>query len=405
VSVSESDPVYAEAESAHRKRRPRKSVFVLVLAVVFFFGPGVAYLAGVRPQQIENRPLTKFPSIHDGWKAVPELGTWATDHLAGRKQAVSANQAVAEHVFKEQSSNLAGNKTGQYSQVIQGRDGWLFLGDDVSVRCKSRAVPADQVARMKRLSQLVTQSGRKFVIMIAPDKSSVYPQYLPKAYVGRDCAPAFTDRFWTAFAKNPTPGYVDARSPLIAAAKQSADPLYRPKDTHWDAEGISIEAQLLGDALDPGLRRGTHVVDAGTYSIIGDLTYLLGNPQKDVLPARNLVRDGVTLAPGSDLRLVRNVVTKVRNTTTDAPLYQPKTLLLGDSFTDTSRVTVAKYFADLELLHNRSNMSVIANAMVSRDTIVLQMGERLAITGNNLLLSDAALNLIAKTLAAHPIKK
>lgn len=386
------------------RRRSRLSPLVLVLASLFFFTPAVAALGGLQVHQIENRPLAKFPSIHDGWNALPKLGIWATDHLAGREQAVAANTQVSERLFGEQAGDTVAAKAGGYPQVIEGRHGWLFLGADVSVRCKTKAVPGDIVARMSRLSALVTKSGRRFLIMVAPDKSSVYPKYLPESYLGRSCAADYTQRFWSAFEKNPTPGYVDARTPLIAQAKTSTAPLYRPKDSHWNLQGISIEAQLLGDALDPVLRKGTHVVDEGTYQPIGDLTYLLGRPQKDLLPAMTLVRDGVSLSPGSNLTLQRNKVTNVRYVSTGAPLYQPKTLILGDSFTDTSKKYISTYFADLTLLHNRSSSTVVANAMIGRNTVIVQMGERLAITGNNLLLSDAELEVIAKVLAAHPEK-
>ncbi|MFN2519046.1 MAG: hypothetical protein ABR604_08405 [Jatrophihabitantaceae bacterium] len=414
VTVSEADQVSDPAADnrgsrGHRSRAGRRPnaerrPVILVLAVLFFFGPAMAAVGGYRAQQIENRPLSKFPSIHDGWKALPELGAWAIDHLAGRKQAVAANTQIAQRVFREPPSDTASAKSGGYPQVIQGRDGWLFLGDDISVRCKSTANPSDIVARMKRLSDIVTGSGRKFLIMIAPDKSSVYPQYLPNSYLGRACARQYTDRFWSDFAMNPTPGYVDARTPLIAAAKTSDAPLYRPKDTHWDLQGISIEAQLLADALDPALRAGTHVVDAGTYTPIGDLTYLLGHPQKDLLPARTLVRDGVTLNPGSVLDVQRDKISRARYTSTGAPLYRPKTLILGDSFTVTARKYVTLYFADLTLLHNRSASTNVAIAMIDRDTVIVQMAERLAITGNDLLLSDAALTKIAAVLRAHPVK-
>jgi alginate O-acetyltransferase complex protein AlgJ len=410
VSVSQTDrPDTGEGDPPRRKprhnRRRQFSPFVLVLALVFFFTPMVALAGGFRAHEIENRPLAKFPSVHDGWKAFPELGTWATDHLFGRKQAVAANTEISQNLFDQQASNTGSTEAGGYPQVIQGKDGWLFLGDDVQIRCTTHTVATNVVARMKRLSGLITASGRKFLVMIAPDKTSVYPQYLPKNYLGRDCAPPYTANFWSAFDRNPTPGYVDARTPLINAAKSSEIPLYRPKDTHWDMEGISIEAQLLGNALDPALATGTHVADQGTYSPVGDLTYLLGRAQKDVLPARPLVRDGVTMTAGSDLTLNRNKLTHITNTSTGAPLYQPKTLILGDSFTDTSKQYIAPYFANLSLLHNRSTVLNMANAMAANSTVILQMAERLAITGNDLLLSDAALATFAKVLAAHPIKK
>jgi alginate O-acetyltransferase complex protein AlgJ len=407
VSVSQTDRVdVGGAQPArHRRRRRQFSPVVLVLALVFFFTPAVALAAGFRAHQIENRPLAKFPSIHDGWKALPELGTWATDHLFGRKQAVALNDQIAQHVFRQLPDNTGGTKPGGYPAVIQGKGGWLFLGDDVKTRCTTRSLPATVVAKLNRLSDLIRKSGRTFVLMIAPDKSSVYPQYLPKSYLGRDCAPAYTTAFWKAFDQHIPPGYVDVRTPLIQQAKTSPVPLYRPLDSHWDMEGISIEAQLMAKALDPALARGTHVEDRGTYTPIGDLTYLLGQPRKDTLPARPLVRDGVTMTPGSDLSLHYYRVSQIHNTSTDAPLYQPKTLILGDSFTDTSKQYIAPYFADLTMIHNQSSGLQMADAMIGRSTVIFQVAERVATTGYSVLLTDKALDTVARVLAANPAPK
>ena len=287
MSVSQTDRVEVDgSEPPPRPARRRQfSPVVLVLALVFFFTPAVALAGGFHAHQIENRPLAKFPSIHDGWKALPELGTWATDHLFGRKQAVAANNQIAQHLFGQLPDDTgSATKPGGYPAVIQGTDGWLFLGDDMKTRCTTHAVPATVVAKLNRLSSIIRSSGRKFVLMIAPDKSSVYPQYLPKAYLGRSCAPAYTAAFWKAFDAHPPIGNVDIRTPLLQQAKTSPVPLYRPLDSHWDMEGISIEAQLMANALDPRLANGTHVADQGTYHPIGDLTYLLGQPRADSLP-------------------------------------------------------------------------------------------------------------------------
>src|SRR3954447_23950044 len=53
-----------------RTRRPTRPV-TLLLALVFFFGPLVAFALGARPQQIENRPLTDLPTASDGWDFFP----------------------------------------------------------------------------------------------------------------------------------------------------------------------------------------------------------------------------------------------------------------------------------------------------------------------------------------------
>lgn len=408
MSVWQTDRVEVDGtEPPARPARHRQfSPVVLVLALAFFFTPAVALAGGFHAHQIENRPLARFPSIHDGWKAFPELGTWATDHLFGRKQAVAANNQIAQHLFGQlPDDTAAAAKPGGYPAVVQGKDGWLFLGDDMKTRCTTKAVPATVVAKLNRLSDIIRKSGRTFVLLIAPDKSSVYPQYLPKSYLGRSCAPAYTEAFWKAFDAHPPVGNVDIRTPLLQQARTSPVPLYRPLDSHWDMEGISIEAQLMANALDPALATGTHVEDQGTYHPIGDLTYLLGQPRADSLPARPLVRDGVRMNPGSDLSLHYYRTSHITNTSTGAPLYQPKTLLLGDSFTDTSKQYIAPYFADLTMMHNQSSGLEMANAMIGRSTVIFQVAERIATTGYSVLLTDSALNTLARVLAAHPVSK
>ena len=85
----------------HRRGRPGRvrQPLALLLAVAFFFGPAVAFVLGERPQEIENRRLTPFPSVSDGWAFFPQFATWATDHLPLRKQAVEGNAALSERVF------------------------------------------------------------------------------------------------------------------------------------------------------------------------------------------------------------------------------------------------------------------------------------------------------------------
>ena len=111
------------------------------------------------------------------------------------------------------------------------------------------------------------------------------------------------------------------------------------------------------------------------------------------------------MTPGSDLSLHYYRTSHIPNTSTGAPLYQPKTLLLGDSFTDTSKQYIAPYFADLTMMHNQSSGLEMANAMIGRSTVIFQVAERMATTGYSVLLTDSALHTIATVLAAHPVAR
>jgi alginate O-acetyltransferase complex protein AlgJ len=411
-----------------RRRGPGRpirsgSVIVVVLAVGFFFGPSLAYVVGDRPRQIENHKATPFPSIHDGWAVFPELGTWATDHLNGRKSAVKANADLSEKIFREPPAvgGQAGSTQvlpgaapprvvgpsappGLWPQVIQGSGGWLFLGLDMQLRCAPAPIP-QTLARMAQLSAAVTASGRHFEFAIAPDKSSAYGAKLPRNYAGKTCAQTFTSNFWKAFDASPTPGYVDVRNPLLALSRTSKEPVYRPKDTHWSDLGSVAYAQSLVAGLAPALATGTTVRSLGQVQQAGDLSVLLGNPQHDTLAGYDIVRRGVSTSP---LKPFANTVTHVASTTTSAALYQPKTLMLGDSFTAMAEFAVAPYFANLDLVNTNgflSNPDSILADITQSSTIVLEIAERAGITGLDALMgTPGMLDRVISVLLANPKK-
>ena len=197
-----------------------------VVAIVFFFGPGVAYLGGARAKEIENRRLTSFPSISQGWSALPQLGRWAIDHLPGRQQAVDANDAVTRHVFGEYPNyGTTGTGPVQYPYVLSGKDGWLYFGDDIANKCNPLLGIGQTMARMQRLANVVTKSGRRFLLVVAPDKSTSYPQALPANYPGKACSTAWSQKFWTTLRATPGLNLVD--HPRTARGSTAA---HRPAD-------------------------------------------------------------------------------------------------------------------------------------------------------------------------------
>lgn len=417
-------PSGSSAVSA-RRRRPRRvrRPLALLLAFGFFFGPAMAFLVGARPQAIENRALTTFPSLSDGWAFFPTFTTWAVDHLPLRGEAVRANAAVSENVFHEPPSTRAdsaggpvggapgGDSSGKftYPKVIQGQDGWLYFGSDASNLCTPIHSVADTLDRLNRLAHAVQSSGRRFVLLVAPDKSTVYPDKLPDSYVGKDCSTTRRTAFWNALEKRPPAGYVDLRGPLEAAQKSNGVPIYRQTDTHWAPQGAAVYAQQLAKALDPKLLATTQVRPDGTVTRRGDLGSMLSHPQDDTMPEVQVRRDGVTPVGRDSLTLpyMPFAPVTVTDRTTGAPLFTPPTILLGDSFTTASRDAIGGLFANLTLLHNEVAAKfpeAVANQMTKSGVVVYEIVERSVASGRGGLLSDASLAAIEKTLAANPTK-
>lgn len=412
---------------AERRRVPRvRRPFIAVLALLFFFGPAFAFVLGARPQQIENRKLTEFPSISDGWKFFPEFTAWATDHLPLRAQAVQANTTVSEKVFREPpsygsdsgaSAGVAGIQSGPssssapkdvvYPKVIQGTDGWLYFGDDVSRLCQPALSVGDTMDRLHRLADAVTKSGRTFVLAVAPDKSDVSPQHLPAEYAGKDCVAKRRAAFWKALADNPPTGYLDVRGTILAEQKKLGTTVYRRNDTHWGPQGAAAYAQALTGRLDPSLAQGTHVVAGGTVEAPGDLAPMIGERRTDTEPQVVIHRDGVTPVGRDSLDYPQMPYSPMTFTdaTTAAPLFQPHTLILGDSFTTASRAMLGPYFAHATLLHEEAAgpyPQAVAKLMVDNDVVVVEIVERAIAGGRSAIISDGSLSAITAALAANP---
>jgi alginate O-acetyltransferase complex protein AlgJ len=409
-----------------RRRVPRvRRPLIALLALLFFFGPAFAFLLGARPQQIENRKLTEFPSISDGWKFFPEFTAWATDHLPLRAQAVRANTTVSEKVFKEPPSygsdsggtvGVAGIPAGPssgsstkdvvYPKVIQGNDGWLYFGADVSGLCSPARSVADTMDRLHRLADAVTASGRTFVLAVAPDKSDVAPQHLPANYAGKDCVAKRRAAFWKALADDPPAGYLDVRSSILAEQKRIGATVYRPNDTHWGPRGAAVYAQELARRLDPSLGQGTHVIQGGTVSENGDLAPMIGERRTDTVPKVVIQRDGVSPVGRATLDFPEMPYSPQTFTdaSTAAPLFTPRTLILGDSFTSASGAMLGPYFAHATLLHEEASgpyAQAVAKLMVDNDVVVVEIVERTIAGGGGAIISDTALSAITPALAAN----
>lgn len=409
----------AAARRPARTRRP----LAMLIAGLFFFGPLGAFALGVRPAAFENRALAELPSPGDGWSFFPDFTTWAVDHLPLRQQAVQAYAAGSERLFGEQPSYggtdqgpLGGTPTGedpadgqqtQYPRVIEGDDGWLYFGTDVANMCDPARSIDETLQRLDRLAEAVEASGRRFVLTIAPDKTTVVPENLPDSYLGQDCAAERRQAFWDALRSASPDWYVDLRGPLEDEQDRSG-PIYRPTDTHWAPHGAAVYARELAGHLDRRLLDDFEVVENGTATRPGDLGRMLGSRSEDEFPDVSIERPGVAPVGRESLELPEMPLdgpVTVRDTTTGAYLFPEPTLLLGDSFSNSSRGVLGGLFADLTLLHNEvaaSSPQITADAMADADVVVYEIVERTIGSGRGALIDDATLAAVETTLAANP---
>ncbi len=271
---------------------------LFVLAIVLPLA-GALHNRDLALTRFENRPTAPWPGA-PAWRAGPEPWTRRfeaafADRFGGR------DRLIALHHFLL----AVGLSVSPVPKVLMGRDGWLyFRGEDLQAIDRDfRGLvpyPSDEGARIARELQrrhdLLSARGIAYVVLIVPDKATVYPEHLP-GWVRR-ARQTRLDRLFDALARHPDLRVVDPRTALTTA-KPHGDVYYRT-DSHWNYGGAIIAYDLLMRAVREGVPAAPHVPAApapyepgDTYS--GDLAHLLGLPrwfeEQDRLPLRKIFGD------------------------------------------------------------------------------------------------------------------
>ena len=129
-------------------------------------------------ENTENRSLADFPSARTeegklNTSFFEQFEAWFTDHFALRSELVTAYGSLSKTVFA----------TSAEDSVIIGKDGWLYYAETVpsatGVRSLSDAEIKKIVHTLEMANSYCELNGAKLIFACAPNKSSVYPDYLP----------------------------------------------------------------------------------------------------------------------------------------------------------------------------------------------------------------------------------
>jgi alginate O-acetyltransferase complex protein AlgJ len=413
--------------SLYRPRHSPRQRAALSCAIAFFLVPTLAFVFGVRATSFENRPLHEFPSVSDGWGFFTGLSGWATDHLALRQAGVNTANGIGAGVFGDPPSvgqgtplgPISGNAPGApppkgpdphryitYPPVVFGSDDWLYLGADVGNKCNATMDVDTLIARLQLLRTLVEQSGRRFELIVPPDKSTMVPEHLPASYAGKDCSLARTAEFWRRVP--PATKMIDLRSELVKTATRVGHPIYDNYDTHWTYEGGVAMAYAFAERLNPGVTATWQTKPGATQTWPADIVMLLGTKKDRTLLRYSIAPDGTkdrSRYVASDFRTPLNL--KQPDAGTPAiGVVTAKVGLIADSFTQFASPFLAAGISDLTIVHPetvaKNATENTANFLVDRDVIAVELAERNTAGGGSPLLDEQVIDDIGKVLAQNP---
>ena len=346
---------------------------VSIAFVVALIVPGVALAAGIRPVDLEDRPLASLPPLDVGSLTEPStyaaIDRWIADRFPGRDTAVGAHAAIDYGV-------LGGSTT---PDVIVGRNGWLFTRTELEPTCTFTAEQA--LAAFDEAAARLAAAHIDLRLIVPPDKHAIYPEDVaPGSGLGQACSDDRRTAMRNGMQARPNDA-IELWSRISAAhAADPSVPLYFRQDTHWTPLGAMIGTKALVESLSPGTWDDAQMPIDGLASYDTDLSRLIGLPAKERVP-KIVVRPGVTIDRST-------IETSVHLTSAkDIPHYrvaagaaavEGRTLIIYDSFFRTNETRIAPWFRDSVWVHadDLKHFPELAADLPAFDHIVLERVER-----------------------------
>jgi alginate O-acetyltransferase complex protein AlgJ len=410
------DPLAPEETLAPPTKAPRRlgvrAVFA-ALALLFFLGPGLIILAGGGGEPLAREQHAQTPSLSQGWHFFYVATRYLTQSLPLRDRAVDANTWISKNVFgapprygsgsqnaRDQALPFGGvssaNANGGYAQTggarashpiaVMGRDGWIFLQGEIDNACDPAVSFHTAARRWDRFVRIVRASGRNVVLLVAPEKSTIYPEQVAPDTLSWRCAQRQKPRLWAEIEAIRNPDVVPLREPLLKLKGRSRNqPIYEPLGSHWNDIGALELVRRAVDHVGRGVRVRASEVRAGTRSYESDISPFAGQgEQSKPGPARTIVR------------------------TAHDPVIGGATLFLHDSYGDNAAPLLRPYAARFTsppflALNPRS----IVKALRQADTVIVETVERdfvkrAAVGINESVLTPRFLDALPAELGSPP---
>lgn len=163
-----------------------------------------------------------------------EASDWFADRFAFRRELSTGWSGLNANILRSSVNK----------DVILGRDGWLFFADSAEDYC-GEVLPDDVIdriaERLAELSSFCQSCGAEFIFTVAPNKNSVYPQFMPVRYpASEDSDGSNVSRLYRRLEELGV-RYTD----LHAAFAEEEELLYFRTDSHWNAKGAALAADRI----------------------------------------------------------------------------------------------------------------------------------------------------------------
>uniref|UniRef100_A0A7C4RN19 AlgX/AlgJ SGNH hydrolase-like domain-containing protein n=1 Tax=Desulfatirhabdium butyrativorans TaxID=340467 RepID=A0A7C4RN19_9BACT len=180
--------------------------------------------------KVENRKLASFPNFQQTSAGffVKLFEQYVSDHLVFRKTLSYFYNRIVIVIFNK--SPLPG--------IVLGQKGWLFRGSEGSMedilgkKTLSEESLKTWARKLQGRKNFLERQGVRYLFFIAPEKESIYPEYLPESFQKRMTNRKRIDQLIAFLKKNTDIPIVDLRPTLLR--EKAHQQLYYRTDFHWN---------------------------------------------------------------------------------------------------------------------------------------------------------------------------
>lgn len=215
----------------------------------------------------ENRELAPVPSLNNhASRFTDQIDAYVADHFGFRPDLIRWNSILRVYLLR----------SSPVKSVILGKDSWLFycseaLADGNSMNDYMGMIPLADTEleklriRLEENRRRFSERGIPYVVAIAPNKNSMYGEYLPERIETCKSNETRLNQFIEYMGKKSDLRVLDLREAL-SSAKARRLPVYWETDSHWNTYGAYVGyREIMGEIarIYPG---------AGPLGISGEVT-------------------------------------------------------------------------------------------------------------------------------------
>lgn len=286
-------------------------------------------------------------------------------HLFGNKYFVALDNGM-DYLMKHEIES---------PQVMLGENDWLFYisrtdgdpyADYVGIEFYSENKMRMIAEYIIETDKIVRQHGKKFVLLVCPNKESIYGDFMPDSVVKINTKNR-TDRLIEYLRENTGTDIIYPKENLERLSTEYQ--LYYKYDTHWNCLGSYVAFQdlltsLYGQAESLMNKQLVELKYTEHESAMDDLARMLHmrwffHSELDIVPEEI-----------KDFNDWREISYKNENA-----LFDEKILLIGDSFRVALKPYLSQYFEE-SLIISRDQIEQGINVEFEPDVVVLEYVER-----------------------------